>query len=190
MKRLSFAAAALAASLISGQAMAYTVSNSGSAYDIDIPYSDLYPTITMDPFVVARDIVGGLFSSHAFDSYLTWIPSVSCGGCTYGSGPTGTTFTFSNLGGLVVSLGHGGAALWEASLSVGIRSVVGNLYTFDLRSVSFTSGQHTETVAYNPDGVVPKTSLLITPGPISGAGLPAVLGLLGFAAWRRRQQAA
>lgn len=33
------------------------------------------------------------------------------------------------------------------------------------------------------------TATITTPGPIAGAGVPAVLGLMGFAAWRRRKAA-
>lgn len=34
------------------------------------------------------------------------------------------------------------------------------------------------------------TQAVPAPGPIAGAGLPALLGLMGFAVWRRRQQQA
>ncbi len=46
-----------------------------------------------------------------------------------------------------------------------------------------TSGLATATVNVDTATIAP------VPGPIAGAGIPAVLGMLGFAAWRRRKAA-
>lgn len=47
--------------------------------------------------------------------------------------------------------------------------------------------QGISNVGYNG---IDNISVTAVPGPIAGAGLPALVSLLGFAAWRRRQQAA
>jgi MYXO-CTERM domain-containing protein len=45
-----------------------------------------------------------------------------------------------------------------------------------------------EGVSSNGYNGIDNVSVTAAPGPVAGAGLPALLGLLGYAGWRRRQQ--
>ncbi|TBW32427.1 hypothetical protein EYW49_22075 [Siculibacillus lacustris] len=48
----------------------------------------------------------------------------------------------------------------------------------------------TSAKTFSADMLLANVSVTAVPGPIAGAGLPVVLGLAGFAAWRRRRSAA
>lgn len=79
-----------------------------------------------------------------------------------------------------------GTTVWNATSALidDVLESASASYTF------LTSGHYTLT-SYVTFGEATVTATINTvPGPVAAAGLPAVLGLMGFAAWRRRQNAA
>lgn len=78
-----------------------------------------------------------------------------------------------------------GSTVWSATSALidGVLESASSSYTF------LTGGHYTLT-SYVTYGEATVTATINTvPGPVVAAGLPAVLGLMGFAAWRRRQSA-
>lgn len=54
-------------------------------------------------------------------------------------------------------------------------------------TLTFTGGN---TVTFQSTALAAPQSFTSVPGPVAAAGLPALLGLMGFAAWKRRRAAA
>lgn len=78
---------------------------------------------------------------------------------------------------------------WSAQLNVRATAAVGGT-TFTLLGETLTKAGSGVQIGFNYESAGPTpTTFAAVPGPLAGAGLPVVLGMMGFAAWRRRKAA-
>lgn len=111
-----------------------------------------------------------LYTSSAFDVFKTNLASLLTSLAAFNDFQStilaaGTSFV----------MGSAGTTQWSGSISF-----TGT--TVDIAGITIASVGGTPT----PVG----GDITVVPGPVAAAGLPAVLGLIGFAAWRRRRSGA
>jgi hypothetical protein len=185
VRGLAFGMGALV--MTSGMASA-TVTESGSA---PIAVTTLNNDFTA--FAELGNWFATSFTSGNFDGLISGsaIPAnlnTTCG-CSFGTGAANYIFNFTGTTGTAIATLFGSNTGWTGGINYELSSIAGNSYTFSLLSYVVSNG--TSHLVTDFTGQLPtRTISVAVPGPVAGAGLPAVLGLMGFGLWRRRAASA
>jgi hypothetical protein len=174
--KLKFAAALLASGLMSGQAEAVTYTFTGTTSE----------EITALYEVVGRGGVSvGVMASGALPPFSLSDPSTLADytvAATVADGlSTGQAFVFgTNVPGVTVPTRPGGGI----SLNQDTSLVTLNILAMPRNVASFS---YSVRIIFPDSATSTPLSVTAVPGPIAGAGLPALAALAGLSWWRRRR---
>lgn len=103
----------------------------------------------------------------------------------------GKTLGFEATNLPTASFPYGNLVLEAANAFYSLSGTTPSTFVLNLPSFGTQNIKMTNTAWGTPDyGKVYDLKISAVPGPIAGAGLPALLGLMGFTAWHRRRQQA
>ena len=127
----------------------------------------------------ASAFLGSLTAGTMYDLMLGWTKATSTD--VFSSFGAYVVDSMSNTVASVLLGGSFAKSVVPYTAATSFTAQAGQTYTLLYGTSQDKVKDFTVTVAASP---------LPSPGPIAGAGLPIVLGLMGFAAWRRRNAAA